>query len=84
MSWGLAPLHTPLPLAGGVMGVLRAVIEIAVLAVLHARQDVPLGRTIACELVRDDHPWYVGQAIEELAEELLRRLFVAAALDENI
>jgi hypothetical protein len=31
LSWGLEPLHAPLPLAGGLVGVLRAVIEIAVL-----------------------------------------------------
>ncbi len=37
MSWGLEALHAPLALAGGLMGVLRAVIEIAVLAMFHPR-----------------------------------------------
>jgi hypothetical protein len=32
---GLEPLHTPLPLAGRLMGVLRAVVEIPVLPMLH-------------------------------------------------
>jgi hypothetical protein len=54
------------------------------LAVLHARQDFPLGRAVAFELIRDDHPWHVGQALEQLAEELLRGLFVAPALHQDI
>ena len=63
---------------------LRAVIEVAVLAVLHPRKNLPLRRAIAFQLVRDDHPGHVGQALEEFAEELLRRLLVPTTLDENI
>src|SRR5262245_18023377 len=77
----LEPLHPPLPLAGGLMGVLRAVIEIPVLAVLHAGQDLPLGRTIAFELVRDDHPRHILAALEQLAEEFLGRVLIPPALD---
>jgi hypothetical protein len=80
----LGPLHPPLPLAGGLMGVLRAVIEIPVLAVLHARQYLPLGRTIAFELVRDDHPRNILAALEQLAEELLGRVRVTPTLDPDI
>jgi hypothetical protein len=53
------------------------------LAVLHARQDFPLGRAIAFELIRDDHPWHVGQALEQLAEELLRGLLIPPTLHQN-
>ena len=35
VPWGLEPLHAPLPLAGRLVGVLRAVIEVPVLAVFH-------------------------------------------------
>jgi hypothetical protein len=38
------------------MRVLHAVVEIAVLAMFHTWEYLPLRRAIACELVRDDHP----------------------------
>jgi len=66
------------------MRVLTPVIEVATLAMLHPRQDLALGRAIALELIRDDHPWDVLQALEQLAEKLLRRVLVAAALHQNI
>ena len=44
---GLEPLHTPLPLAGGLVGVLGPVVEVPVLPMLHARQDLALGRAVA-------------------------------------
>jgi hypothetical protein len=45
------------------VGILRAAIEIAVLAVLHPWKHLPLRRAITFQLVRDDHPGYVGQAL---------------------
>jgi len=36
MPWGLEPLHAPLPLAGGLVRIRRAVIQVPVLAVFHA------------------------------------------------
>ncbi len=56
----LKALHPPFPLAGRLVGVFRTVIQIAVLAVLHARQDLPLGRAIAFQLIRDDDPRRIG------------------------
>src|SRR5215471_3468371 len=73
-----------LPLARWPMGVLTPVIEIATLAMFHPGQDLPFGRAITLELVRDDHPWHVLQALEQLAKELLRRLLVAAALHQDV
>jgi len=80
----LEPLHAPLPLAGGLMGVLRAVIEIPMLAVLHPRQNLLLCGTIAFELVRDDHPRNILAALEPLAEESLGRVLVPPTLDQDI
>jgi hypothetical protein len=77
----LESLHAPLPLPCGLVGIFRAVVEIAMLAMFHARQDVPLRRAIAFELVRDDHPWHVGQALEQLPEELLGGVLVPPTLD---
>jgi hypothetical protein len=34
VPWRLEPLHAPLPLTGGLMGVFRTVVEIAVLPML--------------------------------------------------
>jgi hypothetical protein len=41
------------------MGVLTPVIEIAALAVLHARENLSLRSAVAFEFIGDDHPWYV-------------------------
>jgi hypothetical protein len=49
VSRRLEPLHAPLPLEGGLMRVLRAIIEIPSLAMLHPRQNLLLRRTIAFE-----------------------------------
>ena len=56
---GLEPLHAPLPLAGGLVGVLRTVIEIPVLAVLNTRQNFPLRCAVAFEFISNDPPWDV-------------------------
>jgi hypothetical protein len=47
-------------------------------------QDFPFGRAVALELIRNDDPRHVLQALEQLAEKLLRRLLVAAALHQDI
>jgi hypothetical protein len=78
------PLHPLFPLTRGLVGVLRAVIEIAALAMFHPRQEVPLRGTIALQLVRDDHPRNILAALEQLAEELLGRVLIPPTLDENI
>jgi hypothetical protein len=82
--WRLKPLHAPLPLARRLVGIFRPIIEVAVLPMFHTRQDLPLRSAVAFELVRDDHPRDVRRALEELAEELLRGLLVAPALDQNV
>src|SRR5262249_35484408 len=43
-----------------------------------------LGSPIALQLVGDDHPRYVRQAFEQLAEELLRRPLIPAALHQDV
>jgi hypothetical protein len=66
------------------MRVLTPVIEVATLTVFHARQYLTLRRAVAFELIRDNHPWDILTAFEQLAEELLRGLFVAPALHQDI
>ena len=38
---GLKPLHTPLPLTGRLVGVLRPIVEVAVLTMFHSGEDLP-------------------------------------------
>ncbi len=55
---------------------------------LDAWQDLPLRGTVAGEFIGDDHPRHGLAALEQLGrplgQELLSRLFVAAALHEDI
>ena len=84
MSWGLESLHAPLSLTGGLVGVLRAVIQIAVLAMFDAGQEFPLRGAVALELIGHDDPRHVLAPFAELAEELLRGLLVAVALYQDV
>jgi hypothetical protein len=84
VSWRLEALHAPLALARRLMGVLGSIIEIAVLPMFHARQQLSLGGSITLQLIRDDDPWSVLASFEELAEEFLRGLLVPPALPQDI
>jgi hypothetical protein len=84
VSWGLEALQAPLPLAGGLVGILRAVVEVAVLALFDAGQDFSLRGGVALELIGHDDPRDVLTPFQELAEELLRGRLVAAALHQDI
>ena len=53
---GFEPLHASFPLGRRLVGVFGAVVKIAMLALLHARQNLPLGCTIVFEFICDDHP----------------------------
>src|SRR5919109_4326541 len=84
MSRRLQPLHAIFALACGAMRVLATIIEVATLAMLDPGQALARGRAITLELVRDNHPWHVLQALEQLTKKLLGGLFVAPALHENV
>lgn len=62
---GEEPRGVPGGLAGWLMRVLGMIIEIPMLAMLHARQELSLGRTIAFESIRDDDPWDVLALFQE-------------------
>jgi hypothetical protein len=81
---GFEPLQAPLSLAGGLMGMFRTVVEVAVLAMFDAGQEFPLGRSLTLEFSRHDHARHVPAPFEELAETLLRGLLVSTALDKHI
>jgi hypothetical protein len=84
VTGGFEPLHAPFALARRLMGVLGAIIEIAVLPMFHARQELSLGGSITLQLIRDDDPRSILASFEELAEEFLRGLLVPPALHQDI
>src|SRR5215471_6817543 len=84
MTRRLQPLHTILTLTRGTMGMLTPVVQIATLAVFDPGQDLSFGRAVALQLLRDDDPRDISQALEQLAKELLRRVLIAPALDQNV
>ena len=47
MARGFEPLPAPLPLSGGLMGVLRALIQRPMLPMCHTREELALGRARA-------------------------------------
>ena len=64
MSWGLEALHAPLPLVGRLVRVLGAIIEVAMLPMFHAGQDLPFGSGIAFQLIGDHHMGHIPQAFQ--------------------
>jgi hypothetical protein len=84
VTWRLEALPTALPLTRRLGGVLGPVMEISVLPMLHARQDLPFRGLIAFQLIGDDDPGNVVAAFEQLPKALLGRCCIAAALDETI
>src|SRR3984893_1656250 len=63
---------------------LSAIVEIAALAVLDPRQDLTFGGGVTLELVCDDHPRNIPQALQQLAEEPRGRGCAAPALDQDV
>jgi len=80
----LEPLHDPLTSSGRLMGVFGPVIEALVLPMLDPGHDLPLGSSVAPQLVGDEHTRGSALLLEELVEQALGGLLVAPALDENI
>src|SRR5262245_46278273 len=78
------PLHAPLALTRRPMRIFTSVIEIATLTMFDPRQNLALRGAVAFQLIRDDHPGDILTTFEQLAEKLLRGLFVAPALHQNI
>jgi hypothetical protein len=84
VSRGLEAARAPLSLAGRLVGILGAIIQISALPILNTGQDHAHGGPVASQLIRDDHPWNVPQALEESAEERFRGVLVAPTLHQDI
>src|SRR6201993_1032421 len=77
-------LHLSLSSSCRLMRHLSAIVEIGALAMLGPRQDLAFGGGVALELVCDDHPRNIPQALQQLAEEPRGRGCAAPALDQNV
>ena len=84
VSWGLEALHAPFALPCWLMGILSAVVEIAMLVVFHPGKDLAFGGAITLQLISDEHPRNVHQALQKFPEELLGRNLMALALHKNV
>jgi hypothetical protein len=84
VPWRFEPLHAPLALTRGLVGVLGAVIEIPMLAVFYPQEHLPLGGPIAFQFVGNEYPRDMLAAFEELAQEGLGRVLVPPTLHEDI
>jgi len=81
---GLESLHTALPLACRLVGILCAIIEIPMLAMFYPWENLAHGGSVALEFVRDDDARDVGQSFQEFAKELLCRSLVTPPLHQDI
>jgi hypothetical protein len=84
LAWQFEPLHAPLALTGGLVRILRAVIQVPVLAVFHAGQELAPGRLVALEFISDEHPWDILQPLEEFTEEFFGSSLVTPALHQDV
>ena len=57
---GLEALHVAFALSGGLVRILRTVVQIPVLAMFHTWKDLSLRGCVALEFVGHDHAGYVG------------------------
>src|SRR5262245_61755055 len=84
MAGRFESLHAPLLLARRPMRILTPIIEVATLSVFHTWQHLAFGRTVALQLIRDDHAWHIYQALEQLAKEFLGGFLVPPALHQDV
>src|SRR5258708_31036813 len=84
LSRGFEPPHLFFTQSRGLVGVFRSIVEPFVLAMLYSRQDLAFGRSIALQLVGDNHARDVLQPFEELPKKSFARLCVALTLHQDI
>jgi hypothetical protein len=78
------PPHFLLPQSRGLMRIFRLIVQSFVLPMLHPRQDVAFGCSIAFQFISDDQAWHVVLSFEELAEKSFGGFRVAAALHKDV
>ena len=66
------------------MGVLGPVVEVLAAAVAHRRHQLAVGELVAGQLVGDNHPRHIPQALEQLTEKPLGRRRVTTRLHQYV
>jgi hypothetical protein len=80
----LEPFHDPLSSPSRLVGIPRSVVDPFVLPMLDAGHDLPLGRSIAAQLVGDQYTRRSPPLLQKLAQQAFRGLLGAPALHEDI
>src|SRR5271166_5869542 len=76
--------HHPFPDSGRLMGVLSPVIEVFRAAMGHRRNQLAVSDPVAGQLVGDNNPRHIPQALEQLAEKSLGCFGVSPRLDQDV
>ncbi len=84
MPRGLKSLHAPLALPRRPMRILTPVVQVTTLAMLYPGQDLPFGRAVALQLIRDDDAWDVLQPLKQLAEKRFCRKFCSGGHERAV
>ena len=66
LTRGRKQMHVSLALTGGLVRILCAVVEIAVLTMFYSRQNLALSSTVALQLIGDEHPWPILAPFKDL------------------
>ena len=66
------------------MRILGSIVLILLLEVFDARHHFSGRRTVAPQLVCDDHPRDIAQGFQQLAKEFLGRFLISVALEEDV
>jgi hypothetical protein len=80
----LEALHDMLASSGGLMTVLRPVVQAAVLPVLHSGHHYSLGSCVTRQLVRDHHSRRDALLREQLPKQALGRCGIPTALHQDV
>ena len=74
----LEPPHVPFSVSGGLVRVLRSIVELFVAAMIHAWHHCLFGGGVAVELVGRDHARHRALALQQLPEKSFRRFGIAS------
>src|SRR3954453_18563518 len=80
----LEPLHLSLSPSGRLVRILCPVVQPFMLPMLDARDDLPLCRTLARQLVGDHDARRPALPLQQLAEQALGGALIAPALDQHV
>src|SRR5258708_11856831 len=81
---GLESSHLLFTQARWLVRIFCTIVQPFVLPMLHPRQDLAFGCSIALQFIGDNHPWHILKLFEELPKKAFSRLFVPSALDQDI